>query len=242
MTRGIVDNNPWREQAPKAPKVKTKRPFTEVELLALLEGTPRGPVGGRVLPDLMRLALLSGCRLEELCALKVEDVADGTISIRQGKTAAATRNVPVHPLLGPILERRSGGSDSYLFAHLSPGGSDKKRSWNISKSFTRYRRSVGVGGTGREVDFHSFRRCFSTALERAGANEPVSVLVYPRGAAPDLEAALEELRSEGQLEFNAAQRSFGGYIAVSARPDVVRQLAQRADVDRVRVNRVIDAH
>ena len=80
------------------------------------------------------------------------------------------------------------------------------------------------------------------AIERAGADQTVSVLVYPRGAARDLEAALEKLRADEQLEFNAAQRSFAGYIAVSARPDVVRRLAQREDVDRVRVNRVIEAH
>jgi len=169
IKRGFVDENPWREQAPSKGKSSVKRPFTEHELVALLSGTPKGSVAGRALPDLMRLAMLTGCRLEELCVLKGSNVRDGALRITQGKTAAAVRTVPIHPLVKPTIDGRIKDKlvGEFLFPTLLPGGPDKKRSWNVSKAFTIYRRSVGVGGVTREVDFHSFRRSFATALERA---------------------------------------------------------------------------
>jgi len=167
VKRGIVEENPWREQAPPKDKTRTKRPFTEDELVKLLKGKPGGPIGGRVLPDLMRLALLTGCRLDELCSLKAADVRDGALSITAGKTDAAVRAVPIHPLAKPIIERRTKGrqKSEFLFRELTPGGPDKKRGWYISKAFTAYRRKMKV--PDGETDFHSFRRCFATALERA---------------------------------------------------------------------------
>ncbi|HUT51195.1 MAG TPA: tyrosine-type recombinase/integrase [Alphaproteobacteria bacterium] len=167
--RGFVEENPWSNQAPPKGKSSHKRPFTEDELVRLMAGTPKGSIAGRVLPDLMRLALLSGARLEELCSLKVKDVSDGTLSIRDSKTRAADRDIPIHPLAKPMIERRTKQwhPGDFLFPNLIAGGPDNKLGWNLSKAFTVYRRSVGVGGVTREVDFHSFRRCFATALEHA---------------------------------------------------------------------------
>jgi hypothetical protein len=58
----------------------------------------------------------SGARLDELCALKITDAHRRTdewwIAIREGKTQAAVREVPIH-----IERRRKSSNDGYLFAH-----------------------------------------------------------------------------------------------------------------------------
>ena len=129
-------------------------------------------------------------RLDEMCGLRTEDViGDQGITYfdlkphegRRLKTAAARRCVPVHSeLLGlgfdSYLAHVKDQKHNYLFPALKPGGPDKKRSWYVSKRFTTYRRSVGVGAS--ETVFHSFRKCAATALERAHVpeNEAMEVL------------------------------------------------------------------
>ena len=70
-----------------------------------------------ILHDLVRLALVTGARLDELCALKVTDVhkrEDGWwIDIQQGKTEAAVRKVPVHDSAAHVLERRKGSAQVF---------------------------------------------------------------------------------------------------------------------------------
>ena len=127
-----------------------------------------GPRYGAALADLMRLGLLTGARLNELCELSSADVleAEQAIRITDGKTENARRLIPVHPLVWPILLRRlHAAKDGLLFPELRPGGPDGKRSWYATKRYTEFRRSV-LGSDDR-VDFHSFRRTFATYLERA---------------------------------------------------------------------------
>lgn len=118
-------------------------------LLKLLKGWYRTPKFAQVLSDLLRLALLHGARLEELCALRQSDVHkrdDGYwMDITSGKTRAAKREIPVHPLAVSIIERRREDKDEYLFAGLDPGGPDNKRSWYISKVYGRFRARYNEG-------------------------------------------------------------------------------------------------
>ena len=175
VKRGFADANPWIGQGTfdKRPArgQRPKRPYGKEELLRLLDADPRQSVGrryGAALADLMRLGLLTGARLNELCELGAADVleAEQAIRIADGKTENARRLIPVHQLVWPILARRlrvaKGGP---LFPELQPGGPDGKRSWYATKRYTTFRRSV-LGNNDR-VDFHSFRRTFATYLERA---------------------------------------------------------------------------
>ena len=70
----------------------------------------------------MRLALVTGARLDELCALKVSDAherRDGWwITIREGKTEAAVRDIPVHESAAHVLIRRCKGSRGFIFEGL----------------------------------------------------------------------------------------------------------------------------
>jgi len=175
IKRGLVETNPWVGQGHYGRKQRqadrSKRPFTSEELVKLLEADPRALMGqryGSAIADLLRLGLLTGARLNELCELRAGDVVTGDQAIRVhgGKTKAAQRTIPVHKAVWPIIMRRlRTAEDGQLFPELEPQGPDRKRSWYVSKRITQYRRKVL--GEDSTVDFHSLRRCFATYMERA---------------------------------------------------------------------------
>ena len=118
--------------------------------------------------DLIRIGLMTGARLNELCELQVSDLImdERAIRIRAGKTESAIRIIPAHASVWPILARRFGAvAGIWLFPELAPGGPDGKRSWYASKRFTTFRRTTL--GDDNSIDFHSLRRTFATYLERA---------------------------------------------------------------------------
>lgn len=169
--RGHTLDNPWVDQElaarPRAHRDAEpdtgKRPFTDTELATLAYG----PASSRLL-DLMHLSALSGMRVEEICQLRIEDCLGGLFAIREGKTANAKRQVPIHSKLKAIVERRSKGKEltGYLIEDLPVvPKSRESRSDPATKEFTRYRRKMNVderpnGKAKSNVDFHSFRRWF----------------------------------------------------------------------------------
>lgn len=177
VRRGIVDDNPWREQSLPVAKAVAEtgkeRAFSDQELALLLTG----PAEPR-LADAMRIAALSGMRIEEICLLRVADCADGTFSVRKAKTSAGIRHVPIHSALTTLVERRCKGKrpTAFLFDELGPcptADAVRARSDPLSKQFTRYRRDLGIdavadGQRRSQVNFHSFRRWFVTKAEHAG--------------------------------------------------------------------------
>ena len=52
--------------------------------------------GDPSLHSLMRLAAYTGCRIEELCSLKFDNVTDDCLEIKESKTSAGVRYVPIH--------------------------------------------------------------------------------------------------------------------------------------------------
>jgi integrase len=151
-----------RGEAPK------RRQWTDAALKTLLSGqyTPRYTA---ILHDLVRLALVTGARLDELCALRTTDVHKGEdglwITIREGKTEAAVREVPIHDSAAHVLLRRRKTADGFVFEGLVPGGPDKKRSWSVSKAFGRYTKGLGLD-EDRQV-FHALRYTFMEMMEAA---------------------------------------------------------------------------
>jgi len=176
--RGLAQDNPWLRQGvgkkSKRGETPTRKQWTDEALVKVLSGTftPRYTA---ILHDLVKLALVTGARLDELCALKASDVykqEDGWwIEIQQGKTEAAVRKVPVHDSAVHVLERRKG-SRGYLFEGLVPGGPDKRRSWNMSKTFGRYTHKLDL--KDERQTFHSLRNTFVEVME--GAEVPLSTI------------------------------------------------------------------
>jgi integrase len=167
---GIGGGRAAREKQPE-------RPFTMEEIRKLLKG-PAEPVLG----DLMRLALFSGARIEELSLLRAADIdpTERTMRIQADpKTPASRRTVPIHSAVWPTIERRIArkAADGFVLHELGTAPKEgRQRSMAISKGFGRYRAAVGVddradGQRRSLVNFHSFRRTFVTLAEQAGIAE-----------------------------------------------------------------------
>lgn len=167
-SRGLAGENVWlRHKLGKKTKATTRIGLTDELVLKLLNGRSRSKKFDQLLADLLRLALLTGARLDELCAVKRSEVhkrEDGYwITVSDGKTDAAVRDIPLHEAATPIIERRLKDKDEYLFAGLIPGGPDDKRSWYVSKAYSRFRGQVGVDGKWQ--DFHALRNTFISMME-----------------------------------------------------------------------------
>lgn len=186
--------NPWLEKSlpkPKAHRIAPdaadapERPFTDQEVRTLLTGN-----ADKDLADMMRIAALSGMRLDEIGQLRIADCQGNIFTVQSGKTGAAVRSVPIHSALQPIIRKRSEEKEpkAYLFPTLQNTGWDDNRTMAVSKRFTTYRRGLGVddrrdGARRSKINFHSFRRWFITRAEEAGNPENViaAIVGHERG-------------------------------------------------------------
>jgi integrase len=175
--RGHVprDRNPWSGQSVAPPKGKTKREFTDDELRALLAGP--APLA---LADAMRTLALTGLRVSELANLTTADCIDGWFVIREGKTDAAARRIPIHRDLAPMITRRTAGRIANEHVFGPPGARPGQQ---MSTLFIKYRRKLGIGGeAGRALtDLHSLRRWFAT---KARARNDLAVVQSIMGHTP----------------------------------------------------------
>lgn len=172
--KGHAGENVWRGQSPPKRQPKSgegKREFTDQEMLALFETPP-----SVLMADFMAIAALSGMRVNEIARLTAGSISQACFDIREAKTKAGVRMVPIHSLLTEIVRRRCADKKPTdpLFPELPEPkpGSAVERSQKVVKAFVRYRRSVGVdevvaGARQSRVDFHSFRRWFITRAEQA---------------------------------------------------------------------------
>ena len=183
--REYVEFDPWaRLKVPAAPRnyEEVERAFTDNEMRALLNGaaSPR-------MHDLIRIAALTGARLDTIVSLRIGDCADGLFMFKPQKREEKPRSVPIHSALADVIKRRTAGkavTDS-LFPEWPPpkkAGSVRERSFKASNVFTAYRREVGVekmipGKRRSLVNFHSFRRWFITKAEQAGQPEHIIAAV-----------------------------------------------------------------
>ncbi|TPN83806.1 integrase [Mesorhizobium sp. CU2] len=177
--RHAVNADVWAGRTYTVPRVLNEdkeRPFTYDEMVKLLSGE-----ASQQMHDLMRIAALTGARIEAIVDLKMKDCQGGTFTFKPQKKEPGARDCPIHPDLKAIVERRVAGKspDDDLFPEWPPvrkKDSMRERSFKASNHFTAYRRKVGVEETreGRRrslVNFHSFRRWFITTAERAGQPE-----------------------------------------------------------------------
>jgi len=128
---------------------------------------------------LFPLGLYTGCRMEEVMALRAEDVReiDGILcfvieprSDRPLKTSSSRRVVPVHDALIDLglIRKRVEGKSGLLFPELRRDARHGTYTAALSKKAGRLLRSLGLS---RTVTSHSARHCFADAL-RAAKVEP----------------------------------------------------------------------
>ncbi|MCB2216999.1 MAG: tyrosine-type recombinase/integrase [Desulfobulbaceae bacterium] len=125
------------------------------------------------------IALYSGCRLEEICQMHLEDIRqEGGVWVfdingkgdKRLKTKSSERLVPVHTHLIKLglldyVEYLKGCGEERLFPELR-----KRRDGygqTVSKWFQRYKARCGIG---QGKTFHSFRHTFVTQLKHKGVD------------------------------------------------------------------------
>jgi integrase len=124
--------------------------------------------GDALLADVIRMAMYTGARREELCSLKTEHVKADRFEIVDAKTAAGIRTVPIHRQLSKTIKRLVKDSeDGYVLSGLKPSANGV-RGDAIGKKFTRLKKSLNF--SDRHA-FHSWRGTVITVLERAGVPE-----------------------------------------------------------------------
>lgn len=183
-----IESNPFAGYAQADASKKTRRPFTEAELLLLLSHETfarrefRTTYGYWLIP----LALFTGARLGELAQLDLKDfvTVDGIDCIdindteaeeaesqatraKRLKTRNAKRLVPIHPELVRLgLLRYVDQMRARRQVHLFPELSRERRdgpSHAASNWFQKFRARVGLTEKQTTV-FHSFRHLFITTL------------------------------------------------------------------------------
>jgi integrase len=193
--RGYLERhqeNPWDEQAPTAKEIEAaadvRRPFTPDEAKKLLEATTAGDALG----DVIRVAMLTGVRLEEVASLEASQVDPEArwYTIRQGKTKNAARVVPLVDMAQVVIKARldkvkDGGP---LFGEVPVRKSTGKRGGSLSQAFTRLRRDALGAETDGELAQHCFRHTWRTAANRAGVDLRTAQEMggWSRGRASDL--------------------------------------------------------
>ncbi|CDN56513.1 Phage integrase [Neorhizobium galegae bv. officinalis bv. officinalis str. HAMBI 1141] len=184
--REEVPMDVWRGLSLAPPPVahdEKERPFTDEEMVKLLDGDTT-----QAMHDLMRIAALTGCRLDPIVCLRVKDcLKEGVFVFKPQKKEKAERLCPIHPDLHEIVERRvrdKKPDDPFFPEWPGPQKAETKRerSFKTSNQFTAYARSIGVreeldGRRRSLINFHSFRRWFITKAERAGQPESIIAAV-----------------------------------------------------------------
>ena len=162
--RGYINNNPFQKL--DLPKNKnshqSRRPWKDEHLMLFLQSEyiDRNVFFATV------VSMYSGMRLDEICDLQNKNIEDNCFRVEKGKTKAAVRDIPVHPLIQPIIDKlKASAKDEYLISAINSGGYDNKRSWNFQKKLGRLRKKIGIP---IEINFHTLRNTFATRMENLG--------------------------------------------------------------------------
>ena len=166
---GTELDDPFRDVVPKGGR-KTKaavaaerKAFPPEDILRLIKDCPFTD-----LKNLITLAAYTGCRIEELCSLKLPNVKHDRLVIDDAKSAAGNREIPIHKNIIQLIDRLVDTStDEYLLSGLT-FNMYGDRSNAISKRFGLLKKSLGYD---ERYVFHSIRKTFTSRLEAAGVPE-----------------------------------------------------------------------
>jgi integrase len=170
--KGLTQDPPFTKVLPPKPKKKSKaeiqklrKAFRVRDYHKLLQAAPEGD-----LRDLIMLGAYTGCRIAELCNLKIGNVDTDRMEILDAKSQAGWRTIPIHTHIAQLVARLVDTTkDGYLINGLT-FNMYGDRSNAISKRFGRLKKSLDYG---EDYVFHSFRKGFATQLENA--NIPLNV-------------------------------------------------------------------
>jgi len=174
---------------------QSKAKFTAAELNRLFnsptfterEIKPKTYGIASALPWTAVITLYSGASLEEVCQLRREDLriehGNGWVihitheAALSGelKRKSRERTIPLHPeleRLGLLKYHAALPRDTeWLFPGLPVHKSKNKRSPRVGRAFNNWRRQLGIDYEDRQLDFHSLRQTFDTAIEDVGISQ-----------------------------------------------------------------------
>lgn len=169
--KGLADAPPFTDVVPVRKKGSTKpkrKGFNVADYRKLLGAATNGDI---VLSHLIILGAHTGCRIEELCSLKLDKVKPDRFVIEDAKTQAGWREIPIHRDISQlVIGLASESSDGYLISGLT-FNKYGDRSNAIGKRFGRLKLSLGYGP---DHVFHSFRKGLARQLESNGVAENIS--------------------------------------------------------------------
>lgn len=243
----LVQANPFEGQALRVPRGHhgkaraadaaliaegEKRPWSPAELVTLLHGLhPRERAA-------FMISLYSGMRLEEIARLERGDLRESSglqyVAIREGKTRAALRRVPLHPMIADMVQGLAAATpDGWLFPGLAEVGLRNRRGHRIGGDFARHRATLLPDARG--ADFHSARRNAISAALHGSAN------------LGDLQAVVgHELSEGGQTRGRAGyerpadiaiERLRRAVLCIEYPPEVAAAAREAATIDALEVPR-----
>lgn len=173
--RDLAIPSPFEGVVPKKSsskqKSKKRKPFSRTDFQSLLSNCPDTDTA---LGDLIMLGGYTGARIEELCSLKLEDVSGDRLTVKDAKTDAGWREIPIHSEISELVATlKRNSTDGYLLSGLT-ANKYGDRSNAIGKRFGRLKTRLGYGG---ECVFHSLRKLMATSLENAGVQESVAARI-----------------------------------------------------------------
>lgn len=182
-------NNPFKDHELNQEKrglfkETTRRAFTAEEIETLHKNALEE--SNQKLADLIEIGAYTGARIEEICQLRSKSVVieDGIecFHIREGKTDAAVRHVPVHPRLKNTLKRLIAASKDGFLLQTGKGGKYGVKSKDLGNDFSQFKTRLGFD---KKCVFHSVRKTVITTLERADVKNLVvmSIVGHEPGGA-----------------------------------------------------------
>ena len=167
--KGLDAPTPFEDVLPPAPSKNSKSKssidvigFSVSDYHKILEAVPERD---RNLRNLIVIGAHTGCRIEELCSLRTEDVLSDRVQLVDAKTKAGLRTIPIHnAIIQLVAELVDTSTDGYLISGEKPDNKYAKRSSGIGKRFGRLKTKLGYG---RNQVFHSWRHSMTTQLENA---------------------------------------------------------------------------
>lgn len=135
------------------------------------------------LADLIALGAYTGARLEEIGrihrdTLTVKDGVPTSFHIKEAKSAAGIREVPIHPAIaGLVTNLLEASDDGYLLPGRKLDESNKygNRLDAVGKRFGRLKTAAQFG---KEYVFHSIRKTAITLVHQAGADVSVMPALF----------------------------------------------------------------
>lgn len=149
-----------------------RRAFTHEELQRLstaLRQRSNDP-SWRQIYHLFLVAVHSGMRIEEIARLKTSDVENNCFNIREAKSSAGIRKVPIHGDIRAVVSElvNNANADGYLFDAPESAG---RRGIRMGSMFSQLKTELGFG---LELTFHSLRKSFASELEAMAVPEIIA--------------------------------------------------------------------